>query len=151
MKNSKNMMISGAALVLVLALAGAAGAQQGRGPRAGIRANIGQLVGVPQIFRGLQLTETQRQEIRALVQARKADILNARKALLQARLALLKEDPNGSGEFGAAQAKMMALRQDLLNQIKTKLTADQLDILQKRQQRRADALEERLKRLDSGK
>jgi len=151
MKNWKNMMISGAALVFIFALAGAAGAQQGRGPRAGIRANVGQMIGAQQILRGLQLTETQRQEIRALVQARKADILNARKALLQTRLALLKEDPNGSSEFGAAQAKIMALRQDVLNQIKTKLTPDQLDILQKRQQRRADALEQRLNRLDAGK
>ncbi len=142
-------MIAAASLLLVIALVTAAAAQQGgRGLRQ-MRDRIGQMTDFQGFVRGLQLTDTQRQDIKAILTARQPDILAAREALLQARIKLANEDPTGAQDFGAAQARVAGLRQDILNQIKTKLTPEQLTTLQTREQNRAARLQQALDRLQA--
>jgi Spy/CpxP family protein refolding chaperone len=134
-------------MILVLALASIAWAQQESGGRGQFRdSNPG--MEVRGLLEGLRLTEAQREEIKAILKAHQAEILDARKALLRARIAVVKEEPNGPGDFGAAQTRLMELRQAILEQIKTKLTGAQLVALQQRQQRRVALLERRLERLE---
>jgi Spy/CpxP family protein refolding chaperone len=147
MKTWNIRIIAISLLLFILAMAVAAGAQQGKQVRAANTAGIAQNLGIQEFLRGLRLTETQREAIKIMVQSHRAEILDTREALLQARLALVKEDPKGPGDFGAAQARLMDLRLRIFNEIKTKLTADQLAVLQERQERQADRLERILQRL----
>jgi Spy/CpxP family protein refolding chaperone len=143
--NIRVIAISSLCIILVMAIA--AGAQQGKQVRATNAAGVAQNLGIQEFLRGLRLTETQREAIKTILQSHRADILDTREALLQARLALVKEDPKGPGYFGAAQTRLMDLRLRIFNEIKTKLTADQLAVLQERQERQADRLERMLERL----
>ena len=149
MRKPKITMVACVALLLAFTLATAAVAQQGNRARPGFRAGIAQMIGTGQFIRGLQLTEIQKEEIRAMLQAHKTEILEAREALLRARLALVNEEPNGPAQFGAAQTRMMTLRQEILAQIKTKLTPEQLTMVQKRQQRQTERLQKILNRFES--
>jgi Spy/CpxP family protein refolding chaperone len=147
MKTWNIRIITTGSLLFILAMAVAAGAQQGQQVRAANTAGIAQNLGIQEFLRGLRLTETQREAIKAIVQSHRSEILDTREALLQARLALVKEYAKGPGDFGAAQARLMHLRLLIFNEIKTKLTADQLAVLQERQERQADRLERILERL----
>jgi hypothetical protein len=122
------------------------GAQQRRLQATRIQ-NTLQTLGVRQLVAGLRLTQAQRDGIRSILQGKRTEILETRKILLEARLALLKNDLDGPNQFGAAQARMMALKQDILAQIKAGLTQEQLTILQQRQQRQADRIEKMLERM----
>ena len=147
MKTWNIRIIAAGSLLVILAIAMAAGAQQGKQARAANTAGIAQNLGIQEFLRGLRLTETQREAINTMIQSHRAEILDTREALLHARLALAKEDPKGPGDFGAAQARLMDLRLRIFNEIKTKLTADQLAVLQERQERQAERLERMLERL----
>jgi Spy/CpxP family protein refolding chaperone len=142
MKNRKIAVI--AALFLVVALAGAAAAQPRRGARAGMRDTLADRIGVREYIQGLQLSDAQREDIKAILKAHRTDILNAREALVEARIALLREEPNGPADIGAAQSRLMQLRQTIWSEIKPKLTGDQLTAVQNRLQRRVDALKRAL-------
>ena len=144
MKKLKIGMPAVGAALLALVLTATAGAQQRNNARMGF-----QIFEARQALRGLRLSETQRAEIRTILETRRPEILEARKALLKARLAIVKEQPGGPEEFGKAQAGAVALRRDILNQIKMKLSPDQLEILQKRQQRQAERIERVLERLEA--
>jgi Spy/CpxP family protein refolding chaperone len=144
MKNFKITALSFGTMLILLALATAAGAQQGKQIGSDLQAGIDSL---KQDLRGLNLTEAQREEIRAILKVRQPEVREARKALLESRIALLNDDPNGPAKFGAAQTKIMAFRQSITNQIMAKLTADQIAIMEKRRQRQSALLERRLKRL----
>jgi Spy/CpxP family protein refolding chaperone len=134
-------------IILALSSASIAWAQQGSGLREQFRdANPG--MEVRRLLEGLRLTEAQREEIKAILKAHQAEILDARKALLRARIALVKEEANGPRDFGAAQTGLMELRQAIIEQIKIKLTEAQLTALRQRQQRHLEFLERRLKRLE---
>jgi len=148
MKNWKIVSISCAALLLLLALGGVAGAQQGKAAaRAGLRDWVGDGIGLRDFVKGLQLSEAQKEDIRTAIKARRTEILAARQELLQARLALVNEDPNGPADFGKAQSRVMELRQAIWNQVKTKLTAEQLTAVQNRRQERASAFKRAQERL----
>ena len=147
MKTWNIRIIAASSLFFILAMAVTAGAQQGKQVRAANTAGIAQNMGIQEYLRGLRLTETQREAIKTMIQSHRAEILDTREALLHARLALAKEDPKGPGDFGAAQARLMDLRLRIFNEIKTKLTADQLAVLQERQERQAERLERMLERL----
>lgn len=149
MRKFKIPVISGAALLLAFSLVTMAAAQQRNRARMALRAGIAQMISAGEFLKGLQLTAAQKEEIKAILQAHKAEVLDARKAVLRARLALLNQESNGLSDLAAAQARMMALRQAIFDQIKTKLTPDQLDKLQKRQKNQAGRLENMLKRLES--
>jgi hypothetical protein len=147
MKTWNIRIIAAGSLLIILAIAMAAGAQQGKQARAANTAGIAQNLGIQEFLRGLRLTETQREAIKIMLQSHRAEILDTREALLQARLSLVKESPNGSVDFGAAQTRLMDLRLRIFNEIKTKLTADQLAVLKERQERQAERLERMLERL----
>ncbi len=149
MKKLKITMISGVVLLLAFTLTASAIAQQRARVRQGLRAGIAQIIGAQQFIRGLQLTDTQKQDIKAILQSHKADILKAREAVLRARLALTNQAPNGPADFGAAQTQVMTLRQQILDEIKAKLTPDQLNMVQKRQQNQVERLEKALQNLQS--
>jgi Spy/CpxP family protein refolding chaperone len=136
-----------ASLILVLSLT--VNAQQRMRAGAGIRNGIAAEIGIQEYIQNLRLTQEQRDQIKAIIQAHRSDLLDYRKSLIRARLALLKESPNAPADFGAAQARLMEIRQQVLNQIKAKLTSDQLAVLQERLQKRIDALQQRLDRLQS--
>ncbi len=140
-----------AALTLSLAFATtlSANAQQGRRAGMGPGNGIADVIGIRGYIQALRLTQAQRDQIRAIMQDYKAQIIQSREALLQARMALLKEDPKGAVDFGSLQTKLMEMRLQILSQIKSKLTSDQLAILQERQQKRIDALQKRLDRLQN--
>jgi Spy/CpxP family protein refolding chaperone len=145
MKNRKIAVI--ATLFLVVALAGAAAAQPGRGVRAGMRDTLADSIGIREFIQGLQFSDAQRETIKAILKAHRTDILNARQELLEARIALLREEPNGPADTGAAQSKLMQLRQTIWNEIKPKLTGDQLTAVQNRLQQRSDALKRALQNI----
>jgi len=147
MDKRKTRIIAVVSLFLILGMSLTASAQQGKQVRAGMRDDIARTVGVMGFIRGLQLTETQRDEIKAVLQAHKAELLENRKELLRARLALVKEDPNGPGYFGSAKSRLMAIRLHILSQIRAILTVDQLAVLQERQQRQEDRIQRRLEQL----
>jgi hypothetical protein len=147
MKTWNVRIIAAGLLLFILAMAVAAGAQQGKQMRAANTAGIAQNLGIQEFLRGLRLTETQREAIKITIQSHKAEILDTREALLQARLALVTESPSGSVDFGAAQTRLMDLRLRIFNEIKTKLTAHQLAVLKERQERQAERLERMLERL----
>ena len=147
MKTWNIRIIAAGSLLVILAIAMAAGAQQGKQARAANTAGIAQNLGIQEFLRGLRLTETQREAIKIMLQSHRAEILDTREALLQARLSLVKESPNGSVAFVEAQTKLMDLRLRIFNEIKTKLTADQLAVLKERQERQAERLERMLERL----
>jgi Spy/CpxP family protein refolding chaperone len=147
MRYWKFTMISAASLILVIAMATTAGAQQGVRARAQLRNRIDQMLDYQGFVRGLQLTDTQKEDIKAILKARQPDILAAREALLRARIKLASEDPTGPQDFGAAQAGIAGLSLDILKQIKTKLTPEQLTTVQNREQKRADLLQKALDRL----
>lgn len=140
-------IIATSSLLFVLAMAIAAGAQQGKQVRATNRDGIAQNLGVQEFLRGLRLTETQREAIKAILQSYKGKLIDTREDLLLARLALVKKDPNGPSHFGNAQKQAMALRVLIFSEIETQLTPDQRAILQERQERQAERLERMLERL----
>jgi Spy/CpxP family protein refolding chaperone len=144
MGNWKTRVITGGSLFLVLALATAGVAQQGTRV---VPDDISGNIGVQELIRGLRLTEAQREAIRGILQSHKREILDTREALLSARLALVKEEPKGPSDFGAAQARVAELRQRILSEIKPNLTAEQLAGVQSRQERQAARLERMLARL----
>jgi hypothetical protein len=133
-------------LLLLALLSPSLDAQQKR-VRAATIQNALHVLGARQLVAGLQLTQAQRDSIRSALQGYKEDIQETRKVLLEARLALLKNDPAGPNQYGAAQARMMTLRQQIEEQIKQNLTQDQLTILQQRQQKQADRIEQTLERM----
>jgi Spy/CpxP family protein refolding chaperone len=137
------------AVSFMLVLALSADAQQGRRPGIGMRNEIAREIGIQEYIQNLRLTNAQRDQIKIIVQARRAAILENRQAMMRARLALLKDSSNGPADFGSAQARLMEMRQQILNQIKAQLTSDQLTVLQKRQQKRVDALQQRLDRMQN--
>ncbi len=141
----KLTMIASGLLYLAIALAPAAEAQPAKQMR--LRGNAGDGFGIRQFAANLRLAEAQRQEIRAILKSRQAEILAARENLLRARIALLNKDPDGPRILGEAQARTHELRQTIARQIETKLTAEQLATLEKRRQRQADRLNRRLLRL----
>ena len=143
MKNSRTFLVAGVALVLVLALAGIVGAQQGKRARAMARG-----FGIGQFARGLNLTPDQRAQIKGIIDKNKSQIVQARIQILQARLDLLKGNPNAAGELANAQVAAVNMRTSLLDQIKPLLTSDQLAQLQQRQQQREQRLQNRLDRLN---
>jgi hypothetical protein len=147
MKNRKIAVISMAVLILVLALAGAVSAQSGRGARAGLQDTLADTIGVREFIQGLQLSNAQKEDIKAILKAHRTDILDARQAILESRIALLSEAPNGPSDFGAAQSRVMQLRQTIWNEIKPKLTGDQLTAVQNRLKRRTDALKRALQNM----
>lgn len=140
-------IIAAGSLAIILATAIAAGAQQGKQVRAAEKTGIAQNLGVQEFLRGLRLTQAQREEIRSILQSYRAEILELRKELLSARLALVKEDPNGPAMFGNAQKEEMRLRMAIVAEIKGKLTPDQLAVLQERQARQIERIERMLERL----
>jgi Spy/CpxP family protein refolding chaperone len=148
MGKRKATMILVSSLLLVLTLTTTVAAQQRKQPPAGGLANILQNLGIREFVQGLQLTEAQRESIKSIIQGHKKQILETRKELLQARLALLKDDFDGPNKFGVAQARIASLRQDVMTQIaKTVLTPEQASILQTRQQKQIDRLRTLLERL----
>jgi hypothetical protein len=148
MKNPKFTMILAGSLILALALATAAGAQQRRLGSAGLQDDAAGGFGIRQFVNNLQLSETQRADIRAILKAHQPEILAARIDLLKARIGLLNKDPKAPGDFGAANARIAELKLTIGSQIEAKLTAEQLSILKNRQQRQADLLSRRLQRLE---
>jgi uncharacterized membrane protein YhaH (DUF805 family) len=146
MKKLKITVILISFLLLVALLAPSLAAQQRRLRAARIQ-NALQALGARQLVAGLQLTQAQRDSIRSVLQGYKKDIQDTRKVLLEARLALLKNDPTGPNQYGAAQARMMMLRQQIVEQIKQGLTQEQLTLLQQRQQKQADRVEQTLERM----
>jgi len=147
MKNWKITMVSGLALLLMLTLATAAGAQQARSARQAFRDESSRNFGIREFVKDLQLSDAQKEDIRGILKAHRPEILSAREALLQARLALANEAPNGPADFGAAQARVAELRLAISNQIKTKLTEEQLAALQNRRQQQADNVNRALQNL----
>jgi Spy/CpxP family protein refolding chaperone len=146
MRKWKIMMILVSSVLLLALLVPSVGAQQGRLRNTRIQ-NALQALGARQLVAGLQLTQAQRDSIRSILQGYKNKILETRKVLLEARLALLKNDLDGPNQFGAAQARIMTLRQEILEKIKGDLTPEQMTILQQRQQRQADRIEKTLERM----
>jgi Spy/CpxP family protein refolding chaperone len=146
MRNWKVTMILVSSLLLVLMLATPVAAQQRKMQTAGPQ-NILEALRVRQLVAGLQLTQAEREGIKSIIQEHRKEFLQTRKLLLEARYALLKNDTAGPNKFGAAQARIEELRQDILDQIKQGLTPEQLSILEKRQQRQADQIEKMLERL----
>jgi hypothetical protein len=140
-------IIAISSLFLILAMAVAAGAQQGQQVRAANRNGIAQNLEIQEFLGGLRITEAQRQAIKGILQSHKAAILDTRAALLRARLALVQKHPTGPGDFGAAQTSLMDLRLLIFSEIETKLTADQRAVLQERQARQTARLEKMLERL----
>jgi Spy/CpxP family protein refolding chaperone len=146
MKKWKITMILISPLLLVALLVPSVGAQQRRRQAMGIQ-NALQTLGARELVAGLQLTQAQRDGIRSILQEYRKEIQETRKVLLEARLALLKNNLDGPNQFGAAQAKIMALRQEIAEQIKQGLTPEQLTTLQQKQQRQADRIQKMLDRM----
>ncbi len=146
MRKWKISMVLVGSLLLVAVLATTAAAQQRTQRAAGIQ-GILQEFGIRQFVAGLQLTQAQREDIKSILQGHKTEIIEARKELLHARLALLQKDLSAPNKFGSAQANIMALGRDILAQIEKVLTPDQLAALEKRQQAQIARIEARLKRL----
>lgn len=142
--NRKNFLVTGMALMLMLASAGIAGAsQRGRAARArGRKSGIGQFV------RGLNLTADQKTQIKDIIAKNKPQIAQTRIQMLQARLDLLKGNSNAAGELANAQVAAANLKTSILGQIKPLLTSDQLAQLQQKQQQREQRLQQRLDRLN---
>jgi Spy/CpxP family protein refolding chaperone len=145
MRNWKFTGILAGSMLLILVLAATVGAQQRN--RAQFRGEFAGKFSVRQFVRNLQISSAQREEIRAILQAHKPEIVAARENLLRARIALLNNDANASNDFGAARAQIMELRQAIANQIEPIFTADQLATLQNRRQKQLDLLNRRLQRL----
>jgi hypothetical protein len=147
MQKGNIRIVAFVALFLVFAMAMAAGAQQQKPIRTANRNNIAQNIGVQEFLRGLRLTEDQREAMKSILQSHRAEILGTREALLRARLELAKEDPKAPGDFGAAQAGLMNLRLRILDEIKGKLTQDQLAVLQERREGQIERLQKMLERV----
>ena len=147
MKYSKIAIIFGASMLLLLMLATAASAQQRIRMREPLRDRIDRMIDVREFVRGLQLSDSQREDIKAIVKSHQTEILDVHEALLRARIELANANPNGPRDFGAAQTRIAELRQLILNQIKSKLTEEQLAEVQRREQNRIDLLEKALSRL----
>ncbi len=143
MTKSRTFLVAGVALALMLALAGIVGAQQGKRARAMARG-----FGIGQFARGLNLTPDQKAQIKGVIAKNKSQFVQVRIQMLQARLDLLKGNPNAAGELAGAQVAAVNLRTSLLEQIKPVLTSDQLAQLQQRQQQREQRLQNRLDRLN---
>jgi Spy/CpxP family protein refolding chaperone len=149
MKNLKWKTATALSLLFVFAFALTVNAQQGRRPRVFSGGAFIDEMGVRGFIQGLRITDDQRAQIKTILQAHRTDILNNRLDLLSARLEILKDDSKGTADFGAAQAKLNDMRVHILNEIKAKLTPDQLSLLQDRQQRRINALQLQLNRLQN--
>ena len=139
-------MILIGSLLLTLTLAASAGAQQRRQTQ--FRNNFAGRLQIGQFVKNLQLSDTQRADIKAMLRARQPEILVARTMLLKARIALLNNEPNAPQNLAAAHAEIAGLRQVIAKQIESNLTAEQLTKLQNRRQRQADLLNRRLQRLE---
>ena len=146
MRRWKIPMILIGSLLLVALSVPSVSAQQ-NGLQATRIQNALQALGVRQLVAGLRLTQAQRDDIRAILQGHRNEILETRKILLEARLALLKNDPDASNRFGDAQARMMTLRQEILAQIKAGLAPEQQAMIQRKQQRQAYRIERILERM----
>jgi hypothetical protein len=148
MKNWKFTTILAGSLIIALALAATAAAQQGRLGRRALNNDAADEFGIRQFVSNLQLSQTQREDIKAILKTHQPEILAVREDLLKARIGILNKDPNAPQNFGAVQTRIMELRQVIASQIEAKLTADQLSTLQKMRQRQIDLLNNRLQRLE---
>jgi len=141
--NRKNFLIAGMAMMLMLASAGIAGAQQAKAARA-----RGRMAGIGQFVRGLNLTADQKTQVKDIIAKNRPQITQTRIQMLQARLDLLKGSPNAASELASATAAAANLKTSILGQIKPVLTSDQAAQLQQKQQRLEQRLQQRLDRLN---
>ena len=149
MNNRRKVFLAVTAVVLILSLAAVAGAQK-KVDRAQVRDRIGmdRMFDAGQFVRGLGLTAEQRAEVRTIIQNSRPQILQATKDLIQARIDLALQAAGAANAFGEAQERAVSLRLNIMEQIKAKLTAEQLTRLQERQQKEIERLQRLLDRLN---
>jgi Spy/CpxP family protein refolding chaperone len=111
-----------------------------RGPGPGM--GPGPMGGVHRIVRGLDLTEDQRAQIRAILKENKDQIEQTRSNIEQARKNLDANYPETADALGAAHAEAALLRAQIHEQIKQILTPEQLNQLEERRQLREERREQ---------
>ncbi|MBN2242336.1 MAG: Spy/CpxP family protein refolding chaperone [Acidobacteria bacterium] len=94
--------------------------------------------GLEQIVRGLELTDEQRAEVQEIMTENRDQLEQARRDVIQAQGNLDADFPESASVLGAAVAEEALLRAQILKQIKQILTAEQLNLLEERQQMRKE-------------
>ena len=157
---SKGWLAVGAAVLLLVIAAVAANAQNTRMQRrgAGMGARNGMMMFGPGAFlRGLDLTQQQKDQVKAVFANHKTDIQTAMKENAQARLALRNDLINGAAQdalqadfskASSAEWDAVLLRSKIWAEIKPILTPDQLSKLQQRQQNMSQRMQSFQNRLD---
>lgn len=145
MKKSK-LLIAGAlaAALFAISITAAAGDFGGRG------AGKGQLgIGIQRLFKGLDLTDSQRAQIKGILQSNESEILAVSRDVVEGRLEITKGNPDAAPQFAAALVQANALKTQIVEQIKPVLTPEQLSKFNERLQLREKRLQRTLDRLNA--
>jgi Spy/CpxP family protein refolding chaperone len=110
---------------------------------------INRLLQFQDFIRGLNLTSEQRVQVRETVKGNRARILQAVRAVVQARMDMMKQTPNSGEEMASAVVQAMRLKKQIFEQIRPILTAEQWTKIQEKLQSREQRLQNLLNRLDA--
>ena len=146
----KYFLVAGMSIALMLIVAGLAGASQNMrlgAARQGV--GLARGFGMGQFVGGLNLTDLQKTRIKDILAENRVRILQTARNAVKARLDLISGVQGAAVELANAQAEVVNLKTQILEQIKSILTADQLTKLQQRQQLREQRLQKLLDRLNS--
>ena len=121
------------------------GANSGMEPRM----ETARFIRLQRFARGLGLTVEQRIQIREILVENKDRILQAGRNVIEARLNLNAGSEESAEAFGDAHCAAAMLKVQIFDQIKSLLTAEQLEQVQNREQLRKERLETWLDRLDN--
>ena len=149
MNKRKIILIGGliVALAVISATVSFAAAQNNR-IRARAQVRLARLIGVRAFVNKLNLTADQKTQIKSILQNSKAQMQQAARNVIKARLDLARGDDGAVSELAAAQSQAVNLRKQIFESIRPVLTPDQLSKMQQLQQLREQRLQRILDRLD---
>jgi Spy/CpxP family protein refolding chaperone len=148
--NKRNYYLAaGLMLTMAASMVTMSFAAQGKGIGMRQRARIARTAGIREFMRGLNITADQRAQIKTILQSHKAQIQQARRDAMKARLDLDRDVAGAPGELANALAKAADLKKQIFEEIKPVLTPDQLAKAQKIRELREQRLQKQLDRYNS--
>ena len=155
-KHLTGLLVLGAALLLIATVAAAANAQNAKlGQKAAQKQALRSMIRPGAALRGLDLTQQQKDQVKAIVAGQKDGIKATVTEGVKARLIMNRALASGASEQDLktafdnvtnAQWNALQLRSEMMAEIKPILTPDQLALLQKRLQKVDARIKNRIKK-----